>query len=128
LTGTITQIFFFNRDLEPKRLRNTALMYYNGRIGLPYVIGNCIRHRGFNESGADAINTNVELGKFFGGSPGVNFINLLLEVFIHAGPKSATIRVKASVFFVLLGYAPVKAARRTLMKLRPGEADHTGFG
>jgi len=25
LTGTITQIFFFNQDLKPKRLRNTGL-------------------------------------------------------------------------------------------------------
>jgi len=63
-------------------------MYCNGRIGFSYVIGNCIRHRGFNESGADAINTNVELGKFFGGSPGVNFINVLRAAFMLVDPES----------------------------------------
>ena len=34
------------------------------------MIGDCIRHRGLDKSGADAVDADVELGKFFGGSPG----------------------------------------------------------
>ncbi len=38
--------------------------------GMTYVIRNCIGHRGLDESGADAIDADVELGKFLGRSSG----------------------------------------------------------
>jgi len=52
--------------------------------------------------------------------PGLNVINILGAVFVHADPKSAKKTVKLSFFFVLLGSACVKAAHRMLMKLTLG--------
>ncbi len=52
--------------------------------------------------------------------PGVKFINGLRAAFACAYPKSTKNTAKSSVFFALSGYAVVKAASRTLMKLTPG--------
>ncbi len=51
---------------------------------------------------------------------GVNFINVLGAAYTGVDPKSAKMSANSSVFFALLGYARVKAARRTLMKLTLG--------
>ncbi len=53
-------------------------------------------------------------------SQGVNFINILLVAIGHADPKSAKKTDNLTVFFALLGSAPVRAACRMLMKLAPG--------
>ncbi len=53
------------------------------------------------------------------GTPSVNFINALLEVYTHADPETAKKTVKLSVFIVLLGSAHAKAAHKTLMKSAP---------
>ncbi len=57
---------------------------------------------------------------------GVNFINILRAAFTRADPESAKKTVKLLVCFTLLGSALVKAARRTLMKLTPGQTPLTG--
>jgi len=41
--------------------------------------------------------------------PGVNFINILCEQFLHEQIPKAQKRVKLAVFFVLLGYARNKS-------------------
>jgi len=46
---------------------------------------------------------------------GVNFINVLRQLFSPKDPESAKKTVKMSVFFALLGSAPAKAARITFM-------------
>jgi len=51
---------------------------------------------------------------------GVNFINVLRAAFILADPKSAKRQSSCQSFFALMGSAPVKATRRTLMKLTLG--------
>jgi len=51
--------------------------------------------------------------------PGVNFINVLQAAFTQTDPKSAKELLDLTVFFALLGFLCVKAARRTLMKLTP---------
>ncbi len=48
-----------------------------------------------------------------------NFTNILQTVFMRKDPKSAINIVKPSVLFALLGSAPIKALRKTLMKLTP---------
>jgi len=48
---------------------------------------------------------------------GVNSINILRVAFALADPDNAKKTDNLTVFFALLGYAGVKAARRTLMKL-----------
>ncbi len=50
--------------------------------------------------------------RFVGLAPGVEFIKLLQADFEGADPKSAKKTFKSSIFFVLLGSAPVKAAHR----------------
>ncbi len=57
---------------------------------------------------------------FTGLPPGVNFINVLGAAFTRADPKSAKKDTQVVNFFALLGSVPVKAARKTLMKLTPG--------
>jgi len=69
--------------------------------------------------------------------PGVNFINILFEVFTSAVPKSAKNTVKPSVFFALLGSVLVKAFQKMLGKsttdfswtdeLSPGEMQRLCF-
>ena len=54
-------------------------------------------------------------------TPVVNFINVLRAAFTPADPKSAKKTVKLSSFFPLLGSAGVKASRRMLVKLTPGD-------
>ncbi len=49
---------------------------------------------------------------------GVNFINVLQAAFTLVDPKSRKKPDNLTVF-ALSGYAPVKAANRTLMKLTP---------
>ncbi len=51
--------------------------------------------------------------------PGVNFINVLREIFTLEDAESARKTVKLSVFFVLYGSVRTKASHRTLMKLNP---------
>jgi hypothetical protein len=51
---------------------------------------------------------------------GVNFINVLQAAFAQADPKRAKKTDNLTVFYVLSGSAGTKAARRMLMKLRPG--------
>jgi len=53
--------------------------------------------------------------------PEVFFIDILCTAFTLAEPKSAKNTVKLSVFFVLLGSASVKAARKMLVELTPVE-------
>jgi len=45
---------------------------------------------------------------------------ILHEAFTHADPKSAKNIVKLSVFFTLLGSAPIKVEHKLLVKLTPG--------
>ena len=52
--------------------------------------------------------------------PGVNFTNVLRAAFALVDPISAKKLLNLTVFFALLGFAHVKAARRTLVKLNPG--------
>jgi len=52
---------------------------------------------------------------------GVNFINVILAVFTPADPKIVKIQLSHQYLFTLLGSAGVKALRRTLMKLTPGQ-------
>jgi hypothetical protein len=52
-------------------------------------------------------------------SAGVNIINVLQAAFTCTDSESAK-KVKMSVFFALLEYAWVTAARKMLMKLTPG--------
>ena len=52
---------------------------------------------------------------------GVNFTNVLQAAFTLADPKSAIKLLNLSVFFALLGSGRIKAARRTLVKLTPGD-------
>jgi len=53
--------------------------------------------------------------------PGLNFINVLRTAFTCAAPRSIKKKVKFSIFFTLLGSTSLKAVRKMLMKLRPGE-------
>ena len=53
--------------------------------------------------------------------PGVNFTNVLQASFMRADPKSATKLINLTVFFALLGSARLKATRRLLVKLTPGQ-------
>ena len=50
---------------------------------------------------------------------GVNFTNVLQAAFALVDPKSAKKLLNLTVFFALLGFERVKAARRTLVKLNP---------
>ena len=59
--------------------------------------------------------------------PGVNFTNILQTAFMHTDPKSAKKLLNLTVFFALLGSAPVKTARRTLMKLTPSRLGFTSM-
>jgi hypothetical protein len=52
-------------------------------------------------------------------STGVNFTNVLQAAFTCADSKAQNKTDKLTVFFVLLGSARVKAARRVLMKSNP---------
>ncbi len=52
---------------------------------------------------------------------GVNFINVLCTAFTLVDPKSVKKIDNLTVFFTLLGSARVKAVRRTLVKLTPGD-------
>jgi len=55
-------------------------------------------------------------------TPGLNFINILRTAFTLVDPKSITkIQLSHKYLFTLLGSASVKAVRRTLMKLSPGD-------
>jgi len=58
--------------------------------------------------------------------PGVNFINILRVAFACADPESSKKTENLTVFFALLGSAPLKAACRALMKLTPGLSLHLG--
>jgi len=58
---------------------------------------------------------------------GVNFIKVIRAALMCADRKSAKDTVKFSVFFVLLGSAPIKAARRTLMKSTQGSIKPVSF-
>jgi len=51
---------------------------------------------------------------------GVNFTNILRTSFTHTDLKSTKNTVRPSVFFVLLGFAFVKAAHKMLVKSTPG--------
>ena len=55
---------------------------------------------------------------------GVNFTNVLQAAFTPADPKSGKKLLNLTVFFALSGSAGVKAARRTLMKLTPGDREY----
>jgi len=50
---------------------------------------------------------------------GVDFTKILRAAFPLVDPKSAKNTVKPSVFFMLLGFVHVKAARKMLVKLTP---------
>jgi len=51
----------------------------------------------------------------------VNFTNILQVAFACADPESAKKKTEnVTVFFALLGSAPLKAAHKMLMKLTPG--------
>jgi len=53
---------------------------------------------------------------------GVNFTNILHAAFAHADPKSAKKKIDdLTVFFVLLGSAPVKALHKILVKSTPDD-------
>ncbi len=52
-------------------------------------------------------------------SPGVNFINILLEAFTLVDPKSVKKIDNLSVIFTHLGSVSVKAGHKTLLKLNP---------
>jgi len=52
-------------------------------------------------------------------TPGVDFINILLEAFTRADPKSEKTSQVVSLF-VLLGSVCIKAARKMLVKSTPG--------
>jgi len=52
--------------------------------------------------------------------PGVNFINVLRAAFAHVDPKSVKRYWGFDWILTLLGSTHVKAVRRTLMKLSPG--------
>jgi len=52
--------------------------------------------------------------------PGVNFTSILLAAFALADPKSGKKTDNLTFLFALSGFAGVKAACRTLMKLIPG--------
>jgi hypothetical protein len=52
---------------------------------------------------------------------GVNFINILEAAFTRAYPKSAKKYSQAVSLFALLGSACIKAARKSMVKLTPGE-------
>ena len=58
-------------------------------------------------------------------TPGVNFTNVLQAAFTLADPKSAKKSLKLSSFIALLGSVRVKAVRRTLVKLTPGDSSIT---
>ncbi len=59
----------------------------------------------------------------WGWSVGFNFINILCSAFMPADPKSAKKTDSLTVyFFSLLGFASIKAACKTLVKLTPGAA------
>ncbi len=53
-------------------------------------------------------------------SPGFNFINNLQAAFMRADPESAKKTDNLTVFFMLLGSACIKAARKMFVKLTPG--------
>ncbi len=57
-------------------------------------------------------------------SYGVDFINVLGAAFASKDPESVKKTVMLSVFFTLSGCAHVKAAHRTLMKLRHGDLEN----
>jgi len=59
--------------------------------------------------------------------PGVNFINILCAAFVCADPESENRKVKLLVVFLLLESSCTKTARRTSMKLIPGEAKLDGL-
>jgi len=67
----------------------------------------------------------IAFNTFF--SPGVNFINILPAAFSLADPKSVKRTVNLTVFFVFLGSALSKAARRMLMTLTPKHCLHSGI-
>ncbi len=49
-------------------------------------------------------------------TPGVNFINILWTAFMGAETKSEKKTDNLTVFLVLLGHVPIKAAPKMLMK------------
>ncbi len=51
--------------------------------------------------------------------PGVNFTNILPAAFMLVEPKGIKKIDSLSVYFMLSGFAHVKAVHRTLMKLSP---------
>jgi len=57
--------------------------------------------------------------------PGVNFMNILLAAFMRADPKSLKFQLSRQYLFMLLGSTRLKALRKTLMKLTPGEGGWT---
>jgi len=50
----------------------------------------------------------------------MNFTNILSAAFMRVDPKSAKKTDNLTVFFALLGSAPVKAAHKMLVKLTSG--------
>jgi hypothetical protein len=58
---------------------------------------------------------------------GVNFTNILRAAFMLAHPKSTKNAVKLSVFFALLGSAPVKAVQKMLAKSMTGVTSYNSF-
>ena len=71
---------------------------------------------------------NLQFFKLFNSCmrrPGFNFTNVLRAAFTLADPKSAKKLLNLTVFFALLGSMSAKAARRTLVKLTPGEETDT---
>ncbi len=51
--------------------------------------------------------------------PGIDFINIVREAFMHTDPKSTKKTDRLTVFFALLGSGRAKAARKMLVKLDP---------
>ncbi len=52
--------------------------------------------------------------------PEHNFMNILRRSYTHKDPKSVKFQSCCPYLFALLGFTSVKAAHRTLMKLKPG--------
>jgi len=62
----------------------------------------------------------IMIGKL-SSSPGLNFINVLRTAFMLADPKCSKKTFKLAVSFGALGPTNIKAARKMLVKLTPGD-------
>ena len=62
---------------------------------------------------------HIFLEQWFSSQPGVNFTNILQAALAHADPKSAKKKDKSSSFFVLSGFAHVRAVCKQVGEIEP---------